>query len=296
MTNFIQIPLKDHYILGAIIGDVVGSVYEWEPVNTRFFNLFDPKCTFTDDTVMTVATMKQLLKSTLDCARHPFGVESITDTYRKFGRKYPSAGYGTMFRKWLMSNEYGPIGSFGNGSGMRISPVGWWADTPEEAAALAINFSVVSHDHPEGIKGAMAIALGVYYGREGECRYSIIKKIEESTGYDLSEQYEHIKERGYKFDATCQGSVPESIISFYHSRDFEDTIVNAICLGGDADTMACMAGAIAEARYGTGSITRRLREFVWEKLPNEFKEIIAEFSDVIKEKESVKKSDNRQAK
>ena len=275
---------KDHYIMGAVIGDVIGSVYEWHPVRTRYFDLFNPKCEFTDDTVMTIATMEHLISSSRDdYARPVFGIEAISDRYRKFGRKYPNSGYGGRFRNWLLLNDYKPINSFGNGSGMRISPVGWWAETPEEVIRLAKAFSEVTHNHEEGVKGAVAIALAVYYARKGEKKYTIKEKIEEATGYDLSEMYEHIRERGYRFNETCQGSVPESIISFLAGRDFEDSIINAIYLGGDADTMACMAGAIAEAKFGTESVTKKLRDFVWSKLPEEFKTIIAEFSDMVKE-------------
>lgn len=274
---------ENHYILGAVIGDVIGSVYEWEPTKSRHFDLFNKDCHFTDDTVMTVATMKCLLDSMMDCSRPAFGIEKISDTYRQFGLKYPNAGYGGMFRKWLLGTEYKPIGSFGNGSAMRISPVGWWADSEEEAIRLATNFSSVTHDHPEGIKGAVAVALAVYYAWNGYTKQEIKEKIEKVTGYDLSEQYSHIRERGYKFDATCQGSVPESIISFLDGSDYEDTIINAIWLGGDTDTMACIAGSIAEAKYKPKSITKKLREFVWSKLPDDFKTVIADFSDCIRD-------------
>lgn len=278
-----EFPCKPHYILGGIIGDVIGSVFEWDKPTTRNFNLFNPNCTFTDDTVMTVATMKCLLDSTEDSEDNTLNIKHITDVYRDLGRKYYYAGYGERFRQWLRSNNYNAINSFGNGSAMRISPVGWWGDSEEDVIRLATRFSIVSHDHPEGVKGAVAIALAVYYAWNKKPKHFIRDKVMEITGYNLTEMYEHIHERGYEFDATCQGSVPESIISFLAGRDYEDSIINAIWLGGDTDTMACMAGSIAEAKFGTETITPKLREFVWSKLPDEFKKIIADFSDCIRD-------------
>lgn len=268
----------DNLILGAIGGDILGSPYEWCRVATRHFVLLNQLCKFTDDTVMTVATMKSLILS------YKYGNELtedlIRETYRELGRKYYYAGYGPMFRKWLSQTDDKPINSYGNGSGMRISPVGWWAKTEEETIDLATRFSIVSHNHPEGIKGGVAIALAVFYAKNGLYKIDIAKNIQKITGYDLQRELSEIR-KDYSFNATCQKSVPESIIAFLESQSYEDAVINAIWLGGDADTMACMAGGIAEARYGTDKTSTPVREFIWSRLPKDFKHIITKFSEIV---------------
>lgn len=275
-----KLELKDHYILGAIIGDTLGSPYEWKPVKSRQFNIINSACRFTDDTVMTIATMKSLVDVNNDGRYMPASKE-ITDNYRLLGRKYIGAGYGGHFRKWLCSDEYKPYGSFGNGSGMRVSPVGWWANTEDDVIQMATDFSKVSHNHPEGIKGGVAIALAVFYARQGLSKRDIADKIVEITEYNLQRTLADIEGSGYEFDVSCQGSVPESIISFLESRDYMDAITNAICLKGDTDTMACMAGAIAESYYKQENIPLNVREFVWNILPYDLKAIVADFSDIV---------------
>lgn len=269
-------------ILGAIMGDVLGSPYEWDEVTSRHFNLTNKECKYTDDTVMTVAVMDWLLQS-VDGGEEALTEKSLTDIFRKWGHKYYNAGYGPRFRTWLRSYIYEPINSFGNGSAMRVSPIGWWFDNEEDVLRFAERSAIVSHNHEEGIKGAKAIALAIFRARNNTPRYKIAEEITERFGYDLRRSIEDIKPT-YKFDATCQGSVPESIISYMESRDVESAIINAIWLGGDTDTMADMAGAIAEARYGIDSASLKLREFVWNRLTDPMREVITKFSEAVKER------------
>lgn len=269
-------------ILGAIMGDVLGSPYEWDEITSRHFNLMNKECKYTDDTVMTVAVMEWLLQS-VDGGVEALTEKSLTDIFRKWGRKYHKAGYGSRFRAWLRSDDYEPIDSFGNGSAMRVSPVAWWFDNEEDVLRFAERSAVVSHNHEEGIKGAKAVALAIFMARNHTPRHKIAEEITERFGYNLRRSIEDIKPT-YKFDATCQGSVPESIISYMESRDVESAIINAIWLGGDTDTMADMAAAIAEARYGIDSASSKLREFVWDKLTDPMREVITKFSEVVKER------------
>ena len=271
-------------ILGAIIGDVLGSPYEFEKDIPRNLPLLNKECRFTDDTVMTVAVMEWLLNSVKD-GEEALTVEALTDLFRKWGRKYYYAGYGGRFRKWLAADTYEPINSFGNGSAMRVSPVAWWFDNEEDVLKYAEISALPSHDHPEGIKGAKAIALAVFLARHRTPKHEIAQRITELTGYDLNRQLEDIREN-YKFDATCQGSVPESIIAYLESRDLPTAILNAIWLNGDTDTMADMAAAIAEARHGTAVTPFAITDFVLRRLPIDMKKIIYDFSKQVLLRES----------
>jgi ADP-ribosylglycohydrolase len=225
-------------MLGAIVGDVVGSVYEWNNVRSKTFPLFGHDSIFTDDSVLTVA----LAEAILDGADYAF-------VMRSYGRRYPSAGYGGMYRRWLLDPSMGPYGSFGNGAAMRISPAGWAFDTLEETLDRARLYTAVTHDHPEGIKGAQAIAGAIWLARHRSPREDIRSWIERTCGYDLSRTCDEIRP-GYRFNETCQKTVPEALIAFLESTDFEDAIRNGVSLGGDSDTLTCITGSVAEAFYG----------------------------------------------
>ncbi len=224
-------------MLGAIAGDIIGSAYEWERTKSYAFELFAPESTFTDDTVLTVAVA--------DCILHG---KDYTATFREYGRGYPYAGWGGMFFKWLFSDDAGPYNSFGNGSAMRVSPIGFAFDTLDEVLAEAERSAEVSHNHPEGIKGARAIASCIFLSRQGDSKAEIKSFVERQFGYDLSRTLDDIRP-SCRFDVTCQGSVPEAIIAFLESTDYEDAVRKAVSLGGDADTMACITGGIAHAYY-----------------------------------------------
>jgi len=230
-------------MLGAIAGDIIGSAYEWERTKFYGFRLFTQESTFTDDTVLTVAVA--------DCILHG---KDYTTTFREYRRRYPHAGWGGMFLKWLFSDVAGPYNSFGNGSGMRVSPVGFAFDTMEEVLAETKRSAEVSHNHPEGIKGARAIAGCILLARQGKSKEEIRTFVETQFGYDLSRALDEIRP-SYHFDETCQGSVPEAIIAFLESTDYEDAVRKAVSLGGDADTLACMTGGIAQAHYGLSPTT-----------------------------------------
>lgn len=225
-------------MLGAIVGDIIGSVYERRWIKTKDFPLFDPECVFTDDTVLTVAVA--------DCVMHN---RDYTDTFHRYFNRYPWSGYGMMFIQWAARKERNPYNSFGNGSAMRVSPVGFAYRTLDDVLEQARRSAEVTHNHPEGIKGAQATAAAVFMARKGHHKTDIKRYIETTFAYDLNRHINDIRPE-YRFDATCQGSVPESIIAFLDSTDYEDAVRNAVSLGGDADTMACIAGGIAQAYYG----------------------------------------------
>mgnify|MGYP000843882527 CR=1 FL=1 len=225
-------------MIGAIAGDIIGSVYERCPIKTKDFPLFHPRCTFTDDTVLTVAVAEAILD------RIPY-----VDSIRRIGRRHPHAGYGRAFFQWLFSDAYRPYNSWGNGSAMRVSPVGFAFASENEVLEQARMASEITHNHPEGIKGAQATALAVFLARTGHDKDAIRARIANSFGYDLDRTVDGIRP-SYGFDVSCQGTVPEAIIAFLDSVSYEDAVRNAISLGGDSDTLACITGGIAEAYYG----------------------------------------------
>jgi ADP-ribosylglycohydrolase len=225
-------------MLGAIAGDIIGSIYEHAPIKHKAFALLDPHCTFTDDTVLTAAIAEAILTDT------PY-VECV----RRFGRRYPDAGYGASFFGWLQRDGAGPYNSWGNGAAMRVSAVGFAFDSEDDVLRQAQLSAQITHDHPEGIKGAQATALAVFLARTGHDKATIRARIASRFGYDLDRTVDDIRP-GYTFDVSCQGSVPEALIAFLDSHDYEDAVRNAVSLGGDADTLACIAGAVAEAFYG----------------------------------------------
>lgn len=225
-------------MLGAICGDIIGSVYEFCPIKSKDFHLFTEKSIFTDDTVLTIAVARAIM-SEGDYAAHMLDL----------GRRYPHAGYGGMFSSWLARGGGEAYNSFGNGSAMRVSPIGWAFDSLYTTLEETERSAAVTHDHPEGIKGAQAVAGAIYLARSGATKSEIMNWVTDNFDYDLDRLVEDIRP-GYSFDVTCQGSVPEAIVAFLDGDDFEDSIRNAVSLGGDADTQACITGAIAEAYWG----------------------------------------------
>jgi ADP-ribosylglycohydrolase len=224
-------------MLGAIAGDIIGSVYERENIKTKDFPLFSPDSVFTDDTVLTVAVA--------DCLLHQ---RDFTETFQRYGRRFPGAGYGGSFYHWIFSANPAPYNSWGNGSAMRVSPVGFACGSLEEVLEMARRSAEVTHNHPEGIKGAQATAAAIFLARTGKSKADIKGYIQETFHYDLDRSVDQIRP-GYGFDVSCMGSVPEAMIAFLESTDYEDTVRTAVSLGGDSDTIACIAGGIAEAFY-----------------------------------------------
>jgi len=224
-------------MIGAIAGDIVGSVYEGRPIKRKAFPLFSPESHFTDDTVLTVAVADALLYG------HAYRV-----ALKAYYRRYPGRGFGGTFALWAASDVTEPYGSFGNGAAMRVSPVAWARDSLEAVLAEARASAVVTHDHPKGVKGAQATAAAVFLARSGAEKGAIRDYLEGQFGYDLHRRLDDIRP-AYDFDVSCQGSVPEAIIAFLESSGFEDAVRNAVSLGGDSDTQACIAGGIAEAFY-----------------------------------------------
>ena len=250
-------------MLGAVAGDIIGSAHEFCPVKTMDFPLFVEGSKFTDDTVLSAATAFSLLTD-----------GDYAENYRIFGRLYPLAGYGAGFKNWLVSKEGTPYNSWGNGSAMRVAPVGYAFDEEDEVLREAERSAAVTHNHPEGIKGAQAVALGTFLARRGAEPAQIKKEISARFGYDLDRTVAKIRP-GYSFDVSCQGSVPEAVICFLEGGDWEQAVRLAVSLGGDADTQACMAGALAEARFGAvpAEIEHRTREM----LPGHLLEVIDDF-------------------
>lgn len=257
---------------GAILGDIIGEPYEWHNLKSKSFPLFSVHADFTDDSVMTIAVAEALMKAAgLDVIDDEHAAKDIIiDCMHKWGHKYPNAGYGGRFRQWLANNERDPYNSWGNGSAMRVSAVGWLYDDLETTRKIARWTAEVTHDHPEGVKGAETIASAIYIARTGGGKDEIKKYIESESGYDLSRTCDEIRP-GYKFDVSCQGSVPEAIIAFLDGSDFEDVIRNAISLGGDSDTIGAMAGSIAEAFYG---VPDALKDECDRRLPDDMADIL----------------------
>jgi len=252
-------------MIGAIAGDIIGSIYEFDPIKTKDFPLFSEGCRFTDDSVLTVAVAEAILSG-----------GSYLDSVKRIGRDYPDSGYGGRFYDWLLSEDCEPYNSWGNGSAMRVSPVGFAFSTEEEVLRQARLSAEITHNHPEGIKGAEATALAIFLARSGKSKETIKGRITEMYGYNLDRTVDGIRP-DYSFDVSCQGTVPEAIISFLESDSYEDAVRNAVSLGGDSDTLACITGGIAEAFYGgvPGKITARVKEI----LPPELLEITENFCE-----------------
>ncbi len=224
-------------MLGAIAGDIIGSIYEGAPIRRKDFPLFGPGATFTDDTVCTVAIADCLMRG-----------GDFAGALRAWVRRYPGRGYGGMFRRWALS-DMPAYGSWGNGAAMRVSPIAWLAWDEEQALALAAKSAAVSHDHPDAIAGAQAVVLAMWLARQKAGRETIRTSIKARFGYDLSEPVASIR-RWYRFDVSCKGTVPPAIICALEASDYEDAVRNAISLGGDSDTLACITGGIAEVIHG----------------------------------------------
>lgn len=249
-------------LLGAIAGDIIGSAFEFNSTKDYNFLLFSDSSEYTDDTVMTVANADWMLTN-----------KDLGTTMLEYGNKY-EAGYGELFLCWLWRKDLKPYNSFGNGSAMRVSPIGWAFDTLEETLVAAKRSAEVTHNHPEGIKGAQATAACIYWARKGKNKQKIKEYIEALFGYDLNRTCDAIRP-SYGFDVTCQGSVPESIIAFLESTDYESAVRLAVSLGGDADTMGSITGGIAEAYYG--GVPEHIKKEVLKRLPNEFIEVMQKF-------------------
>lgn len=253
-------------MLGAIAGDIIGSVFEQFPIKSVQFPLFSPLSRVTDDTVLTVAIADAILKK-IDYAI----------ALKKFGREYPNAGYGSSFYRWIHSADSKPYNSWGNGSAMRVSPVGFAFDSVQDVLKEAKKSAEVTHNHPEGIKGAQATALAVFLARTGQPKETIKQEISERFEYDLNRTLDAIRP-DYRFDISCQGSVPEAIIAFLEGKDFEDVIRQGISLGGDSDTIACIAGGIAQAYYR--EIPQEIVANARARLPQRLLFVVDEFNDL----------------
>lgn len=250
-------------MIGAIAGDIIGSVYERHNIKHTDFPLFRPHSRFTDDTVLTVAVADSLLTRT-----------AYAKNFKAYCRAYPSRGYGFNFYLWATSQDEGPYGSLGNGSAMRVSPVAYACDTIGAVLLEAKRSAEVTHNHPEGIKGAQAVASAIFLARTGNTKEEIKSYIERNFGYDLDEPLDEIR-KYYTYDVTCPGSVPQAFRAFLESDDFEDAVRKAISIGGDSDTIACIAGSIAHAYYGT--VPEHIRSQVWELLDDHLRQVVNRF-------------------
>jgi ADP-ribosylglycohydrolase len=225
-------------MLGAIAGDIIGSIYEVNPHKSTVFPLFGPGCEFTDDTVLTVAVAETLM--------HGIGYR---ENFQDFFRMYPYAGYGTHFIAWAHTQQAEPYNSWGNGSAMRVCPVSFAFETLDEVLSEAERSAAVTHNHPEGINGAQAAAAAGFLARKGSSKGEIRDFVRERFGYPLDRTLDDIRP-GYRFDVSCQGSVPVAILAFLESDGYEDAVRKAVSMGGDSDTLACITGGIAHAAYG----------------------------------------------
>ena len=238
---------------GAILGDIIGSPFEFDRGDkTKEFDLFTKGCDFTDDSVMTIAVGEALLAVGPEATVKEIE-EAVVTNMQDWGKRYPYAGYGGRFRYWLRESNPKPYGSYGNGSAMRVSAAGWLYDSLERTREVARATANVTHNHPEGIKGAEATASAIYMARNESSKEEIKEYIEREFHYNLDRTLDEIRP-GYHMDETCQRTVPEAIIAFLESKDFEDAIRNAVSLGGDTDTLGAITGSIAEAFYGISDV------------------------------------------
>jgi ADP-ribosylglycohydrolase len=252
-------------MLGAIAGDIIGSVHEFCCGKTMDFPLFTPQSRFTDDTVLTVAVADCLMSRT-----------SYTDKFHEYTVAYPDRGYGLRFMSWVHYGQRAPYNSWGNGSAMRVSPVAYAFDTLERALHEAKASAEITHNHPEGIRGALATTMAIFMARRGASKEEIRNAIQQQIGYNLSRSTAEIRET-YSFNESCQETVPEAITTFLDSNDYEDAIRLAISLGGDADTLACIAGGIAEAFYG--SVPDHIAKPALERLDEKLRNTVLKFRE-----------------
>ncbi len=258
-------------MLGSIIGDTAGSVYEFNNIKTMDFPFFSEKSDYTDDSIMTMAVADWLLKDPTH------GMDTLEASLISFAKKYPCpmGGYGGMFFRWLFRSDgkREPYNSWGNGSAMRASANGWMFDTLEETERVAGLSAAITHNHPEGIKGAQSTAAAIFMARNGSSKEEIRSYITEKYGYNLNRTCDEIRPV-YGWEGSCQGTVPEAMVAFFDSTDFESAIRLAVSLGGDSDTLACITGGIAEAFYK--EIPDPIAKGIWSLLPEDFKAILQE--------------------
>ena len=259
-------------MIGAILGDMIGAPYEFDRGNkTKDFPLFSRKSHFTDDSVMTVAVAEALISS---YGKSDDEIKAaLVESMQKWGHRYPNAGYGGMFRYWLTTKDPQPYGSYGNGSAMRVASAGWLYDDIETTRHIAKLTAEVTHNHPEGIKGAEATASAIFLARNGSSKDGIREYIVKEFGYDLSRTCDEIRPT-YHHVESCQETVPEAITAFLEGNDFEDVIRNAVSLGGDCDTLTCIAGGIAEAFYG---VPDEISTEGYKRLSTDMREVLGRF-------------------
>ena len=260
---------------GAILGDIIGSPYEFDQGNkTKEFPLFSKQSTFTDDTVMTIAVADAFL----NIQQAGRGAHcTLTETMKKYAHMFPNAGYGGMFARWLFLDGTEPYNSWGNGSAMRVSSIAWLYNEINAVRSAARLSASVTHNHPEGIKGAEATAAAIFLARTGSSKAQIKAYIEENFGYELSRTCDEIRPN-YHHVESCQETVPEAITAFLEGESFEDAIRTAVSLGGDCDTLTCIAGAIAEGFYG---VPEELKRECRNRLPDELRMVLERFDQVI---------------
>lgn len=263
-------------IIGAIAGDVIGSAYEFHSTRDYHFELFTPYSTFTDDTVLTMANALWLL----DDEQHTH--EKLVNIMLDMCWKYPGRGYGGRFAHWIHDENPQPYNSFGNGSAMRVSPIGYYAKTLDEALELAQVSAEVTHNHPEGIKGAQATAAAIFLARQGKTKREIRKYVEQTFHYDLSRTLEEIRPT-FTFDETCQRTVPEAITCYLEGKDYEDVVRLAVTLAGDADTLAAIAGSISSA---VDEVPADITQPVISLLSEEFCTLLLRFNEMIARRET----------
>ncbi|TYQ28419.1 ADP-ribosylglycohydrolase family protein [Pseudanabaena sp. UWO311] len=252
-------------MLGAIVGDIVGSIYEFNNHRSKEFPLFGNGCDYTDDTVLTVAVADCVMRN-----------GNYSESIKSYARKHPARGYGGMFAQWIRSENMDAYNSWGNGSAMRVSAIGFAFDDLQSVVTEAKLSAEVTHNHPEGIKGAQATAVAIYMARKGQSKEQIKSAIIKYFGYDLNRTLDEIRPV-YVFNESCQGTVPEAIIAFLESTDFEDAIRNAVSLGGDTDTLTCITGGIAEAFYG--GVPKEIADKALSYLSPLMREVVEEFRE-----------------
>ena len=272
-------------MIGAIFGDIVGSVYEFDNVKTKEFQLFTDKCKFTDDTVMTVAVADALMQFDKVSDLEAFK-KVLIRTMHRYGKKYPCAGYGGHFRMWLRNEETEPYGSYGNGSAMRVSPVAWYASSLDKALSLAKASAEVTHNHPEGVKGAVVTAGATYLARTGATMAEIKEFV--SGYYDMNFTLDEIRP-SYYFNETCQYTVPQAMQAFFESTSLEDTIRNGISIGGDSDTLCAICGAVAEAYYG---MTEQEKAVAMSYLDEPMREVVRMFGRTVQSATDISRGKN----
>jgi ADP-ribosylglycohydrolase len=256
-------------MIGALFGDIVGSIYEIKPIKSTNFPLFEERSTFTDDSVLSIAIADIILHE-----------KPIVSTLKDYTRRYPMVGYGGNFYAWAMSDSQDPYNSWGNGAAMRISPVGFASTSLDMCLQKAKDLTEVTHNHPEGIKGGQATACVILLIRQGKSKSFIQNYIQNKFDYNLETPLEEIRP-SYHFDVSCQVTVPVAIRSYLESSNFEEAIRLAISMGGDSDTLACITGGMAQAQYG---ISNTIKDFVMQKFPEDLSEIISLFQSKYLEK------------